>query len=35
MVDLDSSEVPILFTSFLVEVDLLLSFRLGVIMWLT
>jgi hypothetical protein len=31
MVDLDSSEVLILITSFLVEVDLLLSFSLGVI----
>jgi hypothetical protein len=31
MVDLDSSEVLILFTSFLVEVDLLLFFGLGVI----
>jgi hypothetical protein len=30
MVDLDSSEVLILLTSFLVEVDLLLTFGLGV-----
>jgi hypothetical protein len=30
MVDLDSSEVLILFNSFLVEVDLILSFSLGV-----
>jgi hypothetical protein len=31
MVDLDSSEVLILLTSFLDEVDLLISFGLGVI----
>jgi hypothetical protein len=31
MVNLDSSEDPILLISFLVEVDLLLSFGLGVI----
>jgi hypothetical protein len=40
MVDLDSSEVLILFTFFLVKVDLLLSFGLVVIirvrdMWLS
>jgi hypothetical protein len=33
MVDLDSFEVLILFTSFLVKVELLLSFGLGVIIW--